>query len=77
MTNEQALQELNKLKEASTAFYESPAGVAQLKWLDDFEANLMNQAITGNDSTMRLSCLDQAKGLRVFRAYLVTLTAKD
>lgn len=77
MTKEQALQELAKLREASTAFYTSPAGIAQLKWLDDFETNLIKSAITASDSTIRLSCLDQAKGLRAFRAYLETLTKKD
>ena len=73
-----ALQELTKLKADVTKFYASLAGKSQLQWLDTFEANLLQQAITATDASERLSCLDQAKGVRTFRtAYLDTLIKRD
>jgi hypothetical protein len=77
MSTDKALSELQTLKEHSTTYYRSRAGRAQLAWLDQYEANLLNNAITANDPTARLSSLDQAKGLQAFRAYLETLTVKD
>lgn len=77
LAKEKALQELVKLRKDSTKFYASRAGKAQLKWLDEFEANLIKSAISAGDSTMRLSCLDQAKGLRAFRGYLNSLTKPE
>jgi hypothetical protein len=73
-TNEQAVAELQSLKKDVTRFYRSKAGRAQLAWLDQFEANLMSSAIIESDSVKRISMLDQAKGVRLFRtAYLDTL----
>lgn len=77
LTDEEGLQELDRLRKASTKFYRSNAGKAQLAWLQQLEDNLLGAAIKASDPTARLSCLDQAKGIRAFRAYLDTLTKKD
>ena len=69
-----AQQELDSLRRASTSYYNTKAGKAQLAWLDQFETNLVTSALNSSDSVFRLSCLDQAKGVRAFRAYLETLT---
>lgn len=74
---ERAQQDLERLKELTTRFYNGKAGKAQLVWLEQFERNLVQEAITSSDSVKRLSCLDQAKGVRAFRAYIGTLTTKD
>lgn len=71
--HEKAQQQLSNLKLAHQKFYLSKAGKAQLKWLDDFEANLMNKAMVGSETEVRIACLNQAKGLRTFRMYLESL----
>ncbi len=77
MTKEQALQELEQLRKDSTTFYEGTTGKAQLTWLDEFESNLITSAINVLDPVAKADFLNQAKGLRAFRAYLDTLTKKD
>ncbi len=78
MTKDQAQAELDRLRESTGGFYASPAGLSLLKWLDDFEARMVADAIKESDPIKRGSLLDQAKGLRVFReTYLATLINRD
>ena len=66
-------QQLDDMRRESRAFYDTKTGKAQLEWLDAFEANLISQAITVPDPVMKADYLNQAKGLRAFKAYLDTL----
>lgn len=77
LSKQEAIDRLRQLRADHQRFYASESGKEQLKWLDEYEGRLLATAIIAADNAVRLSCLDQAKGLQAFRTYLDTLTKTD
>ena len=74
---EQAAKELRKLRADYRLLFDSPAGRRHVEWLVNAESGLLGEAMAIDDSTARLSKLDQARGIHIVRDYIEQLIADD